>query len=231
MVYAEGKKLGLDRSEEVKQRIALMRRQLKTLRRKFIIDTLLARYRGLELTDAQLRAQYDDNPGMYSDARIRVWQIKAADPETAQAILAEVRAHPERFADVARKKSIDAATAKEGGDLGVIVEGERPLSFERVAFALQPGEISDVVATRTGLYIFMVTERTAGQRKPFKSVKETIRAQLANYMQFEGYAAKVAELKARAAMQLNDEAIARLNTVEGLPKGWRKQLRETAATP
>lgn len=65
----------------------------------------------------------------------------------------------ENFENLAQQFSDHAETATNGGDLGWVERGDFPSSFENVAFALSPGEISPVVETSYGFHILKLTER------------------------------------------------------------------------
>jgi peptidyl-prolyl cis-trans isomerase SurA len=75
----------------------------------------------------------------------------------AQGILEQVR-KGEDFAHLAASYS-DDPSSKEGGDLGFFKKGDMIPKFEEAAFALKPGEVSDVVQTEYGYHIIKVEER------------------------------------------------------------------------
>ncbi|KAG6510109.1 peptidyl-prolyl cis-trans isomerase Pin1-like [Zingiber officinale] len=61
-----------------------------------------------------------------------------------------------RFQDVAARYS-DCSSAKRGGDLGRFGRGQMQKPFEEATFALQVGQISDIVDTDSGVHIILRT--------------------------------------------------------------------------
>lgn len=119
------------------------------------------------ISDAELREAFEDQaPGQ----RVRARHILLSYPQDADEAardsvgeLAETlqqrAASGEDFAPLAREHSQDQGTAQEGGDLGWFERGRMVQPFEEAAFALQPGEVSDVVETPFGLHVIKVEER------------------------------------------------------------------------
>lgn len=75
----------------------------------------------------------------------------------AEALLAEVRKDPARFAELAKANSRDAGSAAEGGDVGWFGRGAMVKPFEDAVFKLKPDEVSPLVATEFGLHIIQLT--------------------------------------------------------------------------
>jgi peptidyl-prolyl cis-trans isomerase C len=174
LLYEEGQQAGLEKDPEIDK-------QVNDLRKRLVVQRVMRQYQTPpEITDDQIRAYYDQNPVLYSTTQVHASHILVKDEATAKEILAEVKANPDRFADLAREKSSDTVSAKKGGDLGTFGPGRMLPDFERVAFALKPGEISDVVKTQYGYHIIKVIERKEGEQKPLEQVKEQIRATLRN---------------------------------------------------
>ncbi|HXY05083.1 MAG TPA: SurA N-terminal domain-containing protein [Burkholderiaceae bacterium] len=113
---------------------------------------------------------------------------KAAARQMAEEILRQVRAKPADFAKLAREKSKDPGSAAMGGDLGWFGRSMMTKPFEDAAFALQQGQISDVVETEFGFHIIMVTGVKSAQPKSFEEVRSTIEAEMRKQAAQKNYA-------------------------------------------
>ena len=106
----------------------------------------------------------------------------------AETILEEVRAGAD-FAELARSKSDDKASAVKGGNLGYFTRGSMVKPFEDAAFSMNPGDTSDLVETTFGYHIIRVEEYTEpGLRTledAIEEVKEGLRADKAKQLAFE----------------------------------------------
>jgi peptidyl-prolyl cis-trans isomerase C len=140
-----------------------------------------------QVTDAVLKQYYDANKEFFDKVRVRashiVIRVHAGTPpaevEAARAKLTALRQQLLQnkidFAEAAKQYS-QCPTATKGGDLdyfprkGVIDE-----NFARTAFAMKPGEVSDIVQTDYGLHLIKVTDRTPPQPSEFEKIKEDVR--------------------------------------------------------
>ncbi len=82
------------------------------------------------------------------------------------------------FAQMAKLHSDDTASAVDGGNLGYFGRGMMVDEFEAAAFALRPGQISDVVQTAFGFHIIKVDDYIAPGFKPLVEVIDTVKAGL-----------------------------------------------------
>ena len=148
-----------------------------------------SRMPGAEIDDRGLRGYYAQNRTRFEiPDRIRASHIlfmtegeaeeelKESEAEAAK-VLEEVRAGAD-FAARARRYSEDPGTADKGGDLGWVTRGQMVPDFEKQAFLLEPGQISDVIKTEYGFHIIKVHERQNAQIQSFEEVKEEIRTEL-----------------------------------------------------
>lgn len=81
------------------------------------------------------------------------------------------------FSDLAMKHSEDGS-ASNGGDLGFFGRGRMVAEFERIAFSLKVGQISDLVSTQFGFHIIKVFEKQKARIQDFKEVEATISSSL-----------------------------------------------------
>ncbi len=143
----------------------------------------------LSLSDQQVRAYYDDNPNLFRKpeqvkaSHILVQVPQNADEAKRAEALSTIQAlktridNGENFATLAMEHS-DCPSKAKGGDLGFFGREQMVKPFSDAAFALQPGQISDVVQTRFGYHLIRVTERQAEQTMAFNDVKEAIATRL-----------------------------------------------------
>jgi peptidyl-prolyl cis-trans isomerase D len=95
----------------------------------------------------------------------------------AQDLLKQVKAGKD-FAALAKANSEDPTSAPKGGEVGWITRGQTVPEFETKAFAMKPGEISDLVKTQYGLHILKALEKESARLKPLEEVAPTIRQEL-----------------------------------------------------
>ena len=87
----------------------------------------------------------------------------------------------EDFAEMAREYS-EGPSASNGGDLGYFTQRDMVAPFTNAAFALAPGQVSDVVQTQFGYHIIQVVDRKASRKLEFEEVEPGLKLQISQYM-------------------------------------------------
>lgn len=137
--------------------------------RKAYFDEVQA---GMKTLDQDAQAYYEANKDSFKVDEVTASHILVSDEATAKEVLAKLKAGG-KFEDLAKQYSIDTSNKDNGGSLGTFGRGEMVKEFEDAAFALKPGEISDVVKTQYGYHIIKVTDKKQGT-KTYDEAKESI---------------------------------------------------------
>lgn len=135
------------------------------------------------VTEADARAWYETSgEGVRFRARHIMLQYPPqatqAQRDSVRERLAEIRDDilaGASFEATAREVSQDPGSAPQGGDLGYFAPGDLVRPFEEAVEALDPGEMSDVVATPMGLHLIRLEDR---ERPDFTEVSANVVAQL-----------------------------------------------------
>ena len=119
----------------------------------------------------------------------------------AEQTLAELRGHPERFAELARDLS-NCPSAQLDGNLGQLTRGECAPEFEQAVFGSgETGVLPRLVNTRYGFHIVSVDGRVAGRVVPFEAAQEKIAAYLAEEVARKALAQYVSVLAGDAKVE------------------------------
>lgn len=97
--------------------------------------------------------------------------------EQAEALLAELRATPERFAALVLAHSA-CPSREQGGMLGQISKGQTVPEFERQLLRLPIGIAPRPLESRYGFHLVAVEQRIEGRQLPYEAVTEAIRSEL-----------------------------------------------------
>ncbi|MBI5380661.1 MAG: peptidyl-prolyl cis-trans isomerase [Opitutae bacterium] len=175
-------------------------------------QTVLRREVAQAVTEEDMRRYYAQHAEQFhvsEQLRVRQIFLKTMDDKTGRAFSAEQKAaalqqlqaalrrirQGESFAPVAR------ALAGEGGDaIHTYVRGQLPAAFDAVAFSLQPGQVSEIVAVDYGYYLLQAVERVPAYTPAFEQVRAKIGASLA----VMSTASFIERLKKDAALQVLD---------------------------
>jgi peptidyl-prolyl cis-trans isomerase D len=152
--------------------------------------------------EADAKKYYDDNLAHYrTEGEVRASHILIAVPKDASAadkvkakakaeqVLADVKAHPDQFAQIAQQNSQDPGSASKGGDLGYfsrgMIAGGR--AFDDAAFSLKKDEVSGIVQSDFGYHIVKATDVKPSVTKPFDEVKAGIMKDLKTQQATKAY--------------------------------------------
>jgi len=139
-----------------------------------------------QISPQDILRSYEDNQQQYSTPeQVRASHIllktegkdEAVVKKEAEDLLAKIKAGAD-FAQLATKHSQDESSAVKGGDLDFFPHGKMVPEFDKVAFAMQPGQVSDVVKSQFGFHIIKVTEKKPATTKSLEEVKAQIEDQL-----------------------------------------------------
>lgn len=146
---------------------------------------------GVQVTQDELRDYYDQHRDQYrTPEQVKVSHILIKTPlpgpdgkvdekgvaeaqQRAEDLLKQLQ-NGAKLEDLAKKYSEDPGSAKQGGSLGWIGRGQTVPEFEKVAFSLPVGQISDLVKSSYGFHIIRVDDKREAHVRTLDDVKGEI---------------------------------------------------------
>jgi peptidyl-prolyl cis-trans isomerase D len=179
----------------------------------------------VKVTPEDLRAYYDQHRDQYRvPEQVKVSHILIKTPlpgpdgKVDEKGVAEAQRRSEdllqqlrngaKMEDLAKKYSEDPGSAKQGGSLGWIGRGQTVAEFEKVAFSLPKGQISDLVKSSYGFHIIRVDDKQEPHVKTLDEVKSDIEPILKHQMAQQLAQRKADSLVKQARAQSFDAAAA-----------------------
>ena len=161
------------------------------LKRNMLRDMVVEKLSGaIDVPDAEVQKYFDDNKDRFVEKeQIKASRIlvrlangsnageKNAALKKAKSILADAKKPGADFEELAKTHS-GAPDARRGGLLGWLTRGRMPKEFDDAAFALKPGQLSNVIETRMGYEIIFVAERKEERERSFEEVRDNIKNSL-----------------------------------------------------
>ncbi len=140
----------------------------------------------ITISDEEVKSFYEENKAKFvkqesvkaSHILIRVEEgsdeaASQAAKKKSEALLKRVRSG-EDFATLAKENSEDPSAAQNSGELGYFTKEQMVPEFSQAAFALNVGDVSDLVKTAYGYHIIKCEDKKPQQQVPFEEVREDI---------------------------------------------------------
>lgn len=210
------RQIGLEEDEKVSNQIKVAIEQIKKEREEMIkintqqplIDavTKVEIYDKVKLTEEEMAEYYKENKEDFiKEEEYHLRHILVETQEEAEAILGKIRGGAD-FAELAKERSL-GPSGEKGGDLGFITRGRTIKPFEDAAFALKPGEISEVVKTEFGYHIIKLEEISPKRQKTLEESSIEIEYILLPGKQQDDFTNWLSSLRDEANIQIKEELL------------------------
>lgn len=143
-------------------------------------------YKNIKASEDDIKTFYEQNLQRFStpEERRASHILIAVDNEKTDAdakkeadeIYKQLQADPSKFAQLAKSKSADPGSARQGGDLGFFQKGMMVPEFDNAVFSGKKGDLVAPVKTQFGYHIIKIVDVKAAQAKPLKEVRGEIEA-------------------------------------------------------
>ncbi|HBU94070.1 MAG TPA: peptidylprolyl isomerase [Leclercia adecarboxylata] len=171
-------------------------------------------------TDAEIQTYYDQHQDQFTQPqRNRYSVIQTKTEADAKAALDELNKGTD-FATVAKEKSTDIISAKNGGDMGWLEEGTTPDELKNAGLK-EKGQLSGVIKSSVGFLVVRLDDITPATTKPLADVRDDIAAKVKQEKALDGFYAL--QQKVSDAASNDNESLAGAEQAAGakaVTTGW-----------
>ena len=192
LLLQEAEKRKLADRPEIAEQIAQLRRDLMI--RTLLQDEVASK---VKVEDKDVEEYFQSHPDEFSGDQVKVKHILVRSEAEAKDV-AERLKKGEPFDKLARELSIDTASVPKGGELDYFSYGQMVPEFSKAAYALKPGEVSEVVKSPFGFHVIKFVDRKKGTPLKLDDIKEQLRRKLADERRGQRFQEWMKELQASA---------------------------------
>ena len=190
-----GLESNIDKTEEYKKEIEKVEKDILT---QMTINKVLS---DIVITDEDMKKYYEQNKAQFKKPEtISAKHILVSDMEEAKSIKKELDNNSISFEEAAKKYS-SCPSKEQGGDLGEFGRGMMVPEFEKAAFELEIGEISEPVKTQFGYHIILVESKNEAKEEEFDKVKDMIFNQMTQQAQQKKYIDMIMQLESKYGVE------------------------------
>lgn len=195
LYYNYGKEIEIEKSEKFAKALEIIKRETLT---QIAIDKVLSE---VEVSDKEAEEYYETNKNSFvTGETIEAKHILVDSEEKAKEIVEKIKAGMS-FADAATEYSSCPSKA-QGGNLGKFGKGQMVPEFEKVAFELEVGVVSEPVKTQFGYHLIEVESKEEAKTRAFDEVKDMIKSNLIQQKQNNKYMTFTEELKKKYSVEM-----------------------------
>ena len=143
-------------------------------------------YKNIKASEDDIKTFYEQNLQRFSTPEerrashiliaVNNEKTDADAKKEADEIYKQLQADPSKFAQLAKSKSADPGSARQGGDLGFFQKGMMVPGFDNAVFSGKKGDLIAPVKTQFGYHIIKIVDVKPAQAKPLKEVRAEIEA-------------------------------------------------------
>jgi foldase protein PrsA len=160
----------------------------------------------VKVTEEEIKDYFDKNKGrLAKPGKVKLSHILVETEEKAKEVKKNLKKGV-KFAKLAKEKSLDTKTKEKGGDLGFLEARQCRMrfgpAFEKAAFALKKGQVSEPVKARGGYHILWARGKEEAKEANFKEEKKEIQEGLKGQKMMEEMRKWHQELKEKAEIEI-----------------------------
>lgn len=196
LMYEFGKESGLDQSAEYTEQLNKIAKELLA---QMVMSKTLAE---VTITDEEALTYYNANQEMFAEpANVSAKHILVDSEESCKEIKAKIASGEMTFEEAASQYS-SCPSKEQGGSLGSFSKGMMVPEFEKAAFELPIGEVSEPVQTQFGFHLIKVEDKNEGSTQAFEDVKEVAVQELLKASQEKKYLEFMNQLRGKYGVQV-----------------------------
>ena len=192
LLLQEAEKRKLADRPEIAEQVAQLRRDLMI--RTLLQDEVASK---VKIEDKDVEEYFKSHPDEFSGDQVKVKHILVRSEAEAKEVMDRVK-KGEACDKVAREVSIDTASVPKGGELDYFRYEQMVPEFSKAAYALKPGQVSEVVKSPFGFHVILFVDRKKGTPLKLDDVKEQLRRKLADEQRGQRFQDWMKELQASA---------------------------------